>query len=77
MTDNDSCCMPPEGVLEFPCDITVKAMGRASDDLREVVFAIVQKHVVELSIDAVTVKASSGGKFLSVNIHGVRFWNFI
>ena len=60
---------PPESLLEFPCDFTVKAMGLHSDDFDALVVGIVRQHVPDLSEGAVSSRFSSGGKYLSVSVN--------
>ena len=55
----------PEG-LTFPCSFPIKAMGRNSDELRQTVLEIVQRHAPELSADTLTTAESRGGRFISV-----------
>lgn len=59
---------PTESVLEFPCSFPIKAMGRATPDLEAIVLGIVARHVPDLDPDAARVRASSGGKWLSVTV---------
>lgn len=55
-------------LLEFPCEIGIKAMGESSDDFDAIVVAIVRQHVKDIAEGAVTTKQSSGGKFTSVTV---------
>jgi putative lipoic acid-binding regulatory protein len=57
-----------EGLLQFPCDFPIKAMGRDEDDLTGVVVSIVRRHVERLGEGAVTTRASSGGSYLSITV---------
>ena len=59
---------PPAQVLEFPCSFPIKAIGKAEADFRELVMEIVRRHAPELSISQVSVRESSGGKWLSVTL---------
>lgn len=54
--------------LEFPCDFPLKIMGRASPDFDELVVGIVLRHVGSVREGAVSVRASGGGKYLSVTV---------
>ena len=53
-------------LLEFPCVFPVKAIGRDKDGFQRVVVEIIRRHVPELNEDAVTTRASAGGKYISV-----------
>lgn len=57
-----------ESALVFPCRFPIKAMGLAQDDLHLRIIEIVQQHVPELTDDAVSRRASSNGKYLSVTV---------
>ncbi|MBF0256296.1 MAG: DUF493 domain-containing protein [Gammaproteobacteria bacterium] len=60
--------LPPEGLLEFPCEITIKAMGLATADFEYLVVELVRNHVPNLGENAVRSRASNGGKYLSVSV---------
>ena len=59
---------PQAQLLEFPCTFPIKAIGQAEADFRELVMEIVRRHAPELSINQVSVRESSGGKWLSVTL---------
>lgn len=54
--------------MEFPCRFPIKAMGPAGADLESIVLGIVARHAPGLDATAVRVRASSGGKWLSVTV---------
>ncbi len=56
------------GQLEFPCDITVKAMGNNTDTFAAEIYDICKTHIPELQEGDMSVKTSSGGRFQSVNV---------
>ena len=58
----------PATVLEFPCAFPIKAIGKAEADFRQLVIEIVRRHAPELSTRQVSVRESSGGKWLSVTL---------
>jgi putative lipoic acid-binding regulatory protein len=55
-----------ETLLEFPCTFPIKAMGAADSEIEAVVWEILERHVPDLDPNAVTTRASSGGKWLAV-----------
>jgi len=57
-----------ETLLEFPCRFPIKAMGRAGDGFDALVVQMVRRHVPDLNDAAVTLRESSGGKWVSVTI---------
>jgi len=59
---------PPEGLLEFPCDFPIKAMGLQGDDFDLLVVQMVRRHVPDLAEGAVSVRTSTKGKYLSVTV---------
>jgi putative lipoic acid-binding regulatory protein len=54
--------------LEFPCDFPIKAMGRADVDIAGVVVEIVRRHAPGLDETRVTLRPSSGGKWVAVTL---------
>ncbi|SIN83397.1 hypothetical protein SAMN05443662_0648 [Sulfurivirga caldicuralii] len=70
MSIDDTNTNTPEnpGQLEFPCDITVKAMGNNTDSFAAEIYDICKTHIPELQEGDMSVKTSSGGKFQSVNV---------
>lgn len=57
-----------ESLLEFPCDISVKAMGLQSDTFEAHVVALVRQQLPDGAVLSVTSKASNKGKYLSVTV---------
>ena len=57
-----------EELLQFPCEIAVKAMGRAEEGFEELVVEIVRRHVPDLGEGAVTTRPSGKGNFLAVTV---------
>ncbi|WP_295879439.1 DUF493 domain-containing protein [uncultured Thiohalocapsa sp.] len=55
-----------ETLLEFPCTFPIKAMGAADTDIEAVVLDILHRHAPGFDPDAVTTRASRGGKWISV-----------
>jgi uncharacterized protein len=53
-------------LLEFPCDFPIKIMGEHRDDFVRGMLAIVQRHAPDFLAETVELRASSGGKYLSV-----------
>lgn len=57
-----------EDILEFPCDFPVKAMGYTSPDFEEHVVSLVTRHASLATPRHISVKESSGGRYLSVTV---------
>jgi putative lipoic acid-binding regulatory protein len=55
-------------LLEFPCRFPIKAMGKAGEDFDALVVQLVRRHVPDLNEAAVTLRQSSGGKWVSVTV---------
>ncbi len=53
-------------LLEFPCDFPIKIMGTAADDFARLMVDIVLRHAPDFDAARVEMRASSGGKYLSV-----------
>ena len=60
--------LPEEGLLEFPCAIGIKAMGKANTNFDLHVTALVRKHASDLSEGAVKTRPSKNGNFISVTV---------
>ncbi len=58
----------PGTLLQFPCRIPIKAMGRQEKDFRNTVVEIVARHTQPVSEELVTEQRSSAGNFVSVTI---------
>ncbi len=63
MTDPEN-----ESPLQFPCEFPIKAMGKNDCDLDMVVVEIVRRHVPDLTEGAVSSRASTHGKYVSVTV---------
>lgn len=55
-----------DSLLEFPCDFPLKIMGLASGALAQTVLGIVQRHAPDFDGAAIEMRASSGGKYVSL-----------
>jgi len=55
-------------LLKFPCEFPIKVMGKAGEDFDLLVAEIVRRHCHDLKEGAVTVRHSSGGKYVSVTV---------
>ena len=53
-------------MLEFPCRFPIKAMGKAGEGFDSLVARLVRRHAPDLGEDAVTLRESRGGKWVSV-----------
>ena len=57
---------PPK--IEFPCNYHIKVVGRRCEHFNESVLTIFERHAPGFDAEAITVKSSSGGKFISLTI---------
>jgi len=55
-----------ETLLEFPCAFPLKIMGKAQDSLADTVLEIVTRHDPEFVAATMEMRASSGGKYVSL-----------
>jgi hypothetical protein len=55
-----------ESLLEFPCTFPVKIMGQTQDDFAQTMLDIVLRHAPDFDAATVEMRASSGGKYLSL-----------
>jgi hypothetical protein len=58
--------LPQEGLLEFPCRIEIKAMGRKSAEFQCQISAIVNRHLSCASILDTRTRCSREGRYISV-----------
>lgn len=58
--------VPPK--IEFPCAYPLKIIGHAADDFREFVVSVLERHTDRIHEQTIDVRASSGGRFVSVRI---------
>ena len=58
-------------LLEFPADLSVKAMGLSSVDFESLVQGVVCSVIGTATVPRTTSRTSSGGKYLSVSVHFV------
>ncbi len=54
--------------FDFPCRFPIKAVGRADAGFETLVVEMVRRHAQGIGADAVSVRGSSGGKWLSVTV---------
>ena len=60
--------MSDESILEFPCQFPIKAMGRSDIEFDLLVIDIVRRHAPDLFEQAVTIRPSKDGNYLSVTV---------
>jgi uncharacterized protein len=57
-----------ETLLQFPCAFPIKAVGRADGDFETLVVEIVTRHAPGWDRATLSVRGSSGGKWVSVTL---------
>ncbi len=57
-----------ETLLHFPCDFPIKVVGLRSDEFAQQIVALVQATVPDFRPETVEMRASQGGKYLSVTV---------
>jgi putative lipoic acid-binding regulatory protein len=62
---------PPGTGFTYPSEYTFKIMGLAADDFAEHARRLVARVVADVPAERVTVRASGGGKYLSVTVIAV------
>jgi putative lipoic acid-binding regulatory protein len=53
-------------LLDFPCAFPLKIMGLAGDTLAQTVLGVVRRHAPDFDGASMEMRASSGGKYLSL-----------
>lgn len=59
---------PETGLLEFPCELTIKAMGLAEPEFELLIFDLVRNHCPHIGEGAISARPSKGGKYLAVSV---------
>jgi uncharacterized protein len=63
----DSPSPPPaESPLQFPVAFPIKVMGLTRDGFAQAIVTVVRRHAPEFDPSTVEMRASSGGKYLSL-----------
>jgi putative lipoic acid-binding regulatory protein len=55
-----------ETLLEFPCDFPIKIMGESREGFAQAILAVVRKHAPDFDGATMEMRASTGGKYLSL-----------
>ncbi|MCK4866064.1 MAG: DUF493 domain-containing protein [Gammaproteobacteria bacterium] len=55
-------------LFNFPCQFPIKIMGRSDCELETLVVEVVNRHVPDLSENAVKTRPSGKGNFISVTV---------
>lgn len=55
-------------LFNFPCEFPIKIMGRCDCELESLVVEIINRHVDDLSENAVKTRSSGQGNFISITI---------
>lgn len=58
--------MAEDRLLTFPCAFPIKIIGLAVDDFAQKMLAIVQRHAPDFVAHTMTLRPSSGGKYLAL-----------
>lgn len=53
-------------LLEFPCSFPLKVMGKADEQLTQVVIEIVTRHAPDFDSTTMEMRASSGGNYVGL-----------
>lgn len=57
-----------DSILEFPCEFTIKAIGRDPEGLQDLVTDLVHRHLSREASLEVSCRPSSKGTYLSVSV---------
>lgn len=55
-------------IMQYPCEIAVKAMGRANVEFEAIVVEIVRRHAPDIGEGAVSSRPSRNGNYLAVTV---------
>ena len=59
---------PEESIIKFPCDFTLKIMGKSAGDFEKITLDIVTKHFPALKTSRIQKKFSKDNNFLSLSV---------
>ena len=65
MTDNTT---PPDSLLTFPCEFTIKIFGEMSPDFEQMIFKLIHPLAPTLTNGAFQSRISENGKYLSLSV---------
>lgn len=70
-TDNDETHVLPPTLLEFPCDFSIKVMGKAGDELLNLTRQVLAEHADDFDPNALVIRHSKNAKFqgITATIH--------
>ena len=68
MTDKMNGHANEESLIQFPCDFTIKIMGKASGDFEKCAVDIVKKHFPKTTDEKIQKKFSKDSNYLSLSI---------
>jgi putative lipoic acid-binding regulatory protein len=66
MADNYSS---KPALIDFPCDFPIKVMGEMQDGFADTITALIQTVQPTFSAANIEMRASSGGKYISLTCH--------
>jgi hypothetical protein len=58
--------MSDDSLIEYPCDFPIKIMGARRDNFAQTIVAIVLRHAPDFRPETVEMRASKGGRYLSL-----------
>lgn len=56
-------------LIEFPCDFPIKVMGESHETFATTIVEVVQLHLPEFDATRVEMRASSGGRYVSLTLN--------
>jgi putative lipoic acid-binding regulatory protein len=60
--------MSEVSVIEFPCDLPIKMMGRDTPEFHTTARSLIEKHVGPLAEESIQVNVSRKGNFVSITV---------
>lgn len=68
MADKTNGHAKEESLIQFPCDFTLKIMGKSAGDFEKIAIAIVKKHFPNTTDNRIQKKFSKDKNYLSLSI---------
>lgn len=68
MTDNENNKTPTDSIIKFPCDFTIKIMGKATDAFEIKALDIIKQHFKKVDKKNISKRLSKDGNYLSLSV---------
>ncbi len=57
---------PEQSLLVFPCEFSIKIIGKQQDGFRAIVVEVITRHAPDFDETRITIRQSGGGKYIAM-----------